>query len=136
MNSLAHIEVNVSNLKTSTDFYSKILGNLGWELVDMESAEISGFKAPDNTHLFLVQTNESHLNSGFHRKRVGLNHLAFRVSSQEAVEEFSQYLDSLKLPKLYHPEPKDYSSEYKMEKYNAVFFEDPDRMKLEVVFVE
>ena len=32
MNSLAHIEINVSNLQRSKDFYSLVLSSLSWEL--------------------------------------------------------------------------------------------------------
>ncbi len=135
MNSLAHIEINVSNIEVSKVFYAKVLQPLDWEQFDLDDPSVVGFKAPDNTHLFLVQTEEEYIADGFHRKQTGLNHLAFRVDSQEKVDMYSAFLDQNNIKKIYHVDPKDYSSEYASEHYYAVFFEDPDRVKLEVVFL-
>jgi catechol 2,3-dioxygenase-like lactoylglutathione lyase family enzyme len=134
MNSIAHLEVNVSNLEKSKEFYCRILSVLKWE-VNLDDNIIVGFKGPDQTHLFLVQT-EPQFSSAFHRKNIGLNHVAFRTHSKDEVDSFSIFLKENNLTILYGDGPKDYSSEYKMEEYYAVFFEDPDRIKLEVVFMK
>jgi catechol 2,3-dioxygenase-like lactoylglutathione lyase family enzyme len=135
MNPIAHIEVNVSSLETSKKFYELVLTALGWKM-NMETSEVVGFKAPDKTHLFLVQADEKYLADKFHRKHVGINHLAFRVESKTAVDIFCKFLSEHNISRLYTEEPKDYSSEYGMNEYLAVFFEDPDRIKLEVVYME
>lgn len=134
MNSLAHIEINVSNLQRSKDFYSLVFSLLEWKTI-LEDNKTVGFKSPDNTHIFLVQTEKSFLQSIFHRKNTGLNHLAFRVKSIEEVEEFSNFLKKNNISSLYTEGHKDYSKEYNMKHYDAIFFEDPDRIKLEVVFM-
>ncbi len=134
-NSLAHIEINVSNINVSKDFYSLVLKQLGW--ISLESDDSSaGFKAKDKTHLYLVQIEDEFRGNLFFRKNIGLNHIAFRVDSKEEVTEFSDFLDSEGIKMLYHARPKDYSKEYRTEEYFAVFFEDPDKIKLEVVFVK
>lgn len=135
MNSLAHIEINVSNLQKSKEFYLKILTPLNWSMTCDCDGSV-GFKGKDNTHLFLVQTADSFISDTFHRKRTGLNHIAFRVESKREVEEFSNFLKNNNLVSLYTNEPKDYSEEYNMDEYYAVYFEDPDRIKLEVVFMK
>lgn len=135
MNSLAHIEINVSNLQKSKEFYLKTLTPLNWTMV-CDSDDSVGFKGKDNTHLFLVQTADSFISTIFHRKYTGLNHIAFRVESKEEVEEFSDFLKNNKIASLYTDKPKDYSEEYNMEEYYAVYFEDPNRIKLEVVFMK
>lgn len=134
MNSLAHIEINVSNLQISKDFYLKVLSPLNWKLAFNDNTSV-GFKGEDNTHLFLVQTEACFIPSIFHRKHSGLNHIAFRVGSKQEVEEFSNILKNNNIPSLYTDGPKDYSLEYNVKEYYAVFFEDPDRIKLEVVFM-
>lgn len=134
MNSLAHIEINVSDLQRSKDFYLKILTSLQWVLISSNDNSV-GFKGPDNTHLFLVQTEKSFIVNSFNRKNVGLNHIAIRVGFKQEVEEFSIFLKQNNIQTLYNDNPKDYSTEYNMEQYYAVFFEDPDRIKLEVVFL-
>lgn len=135
MNSLAHIEINVSNLQKSKEFYLKILTPLNWRMT-CDCDDSVGFKGEDNTHLFLVQTADSFISNIFHRKYTGLNHIAFRVKSKKEVEGFSDFLKKNNITSLYTSDPKDYSEEYNMEEYYAVYFEDPDRIKLEVVFMK
>ncbi len=135
MNSVAHIEINVSNLETSEKFYTQILSKLGWTK-KMHTNEVVGFAAPDKTHLFIVQTEETYVAKGFHRKNAGLNHVAFRVESTQAVDDFNSFLKESNMQRLYTDLPKDYSDEYDMEEYYATFFEDPDRIKLEVVYMK
>ena len=135
MNSLAHIEINVSDLKKSREFYSKIFNFLGWKEISLDKPDlITGFRAEDKTHIFLVQTEERFSSNGYHRKNVGMNHVAFRVNNPEEVDNLNTFLQELGISTLYTHGPADYSSEYQMEHYYAVFFEDPDRMKLEVVY--
>ncbi|MFZ2310714.1 MAG: VOC family protein [Patescibacteria group bacterium] len=135
MNSLAHIEINVSNLQKSKEFYLKVLTSLNWTMT-CDCNDSVGFKGKDNTHLFLVQTADSFISNIFHRKNTGLNHIAFRVESKQEVETFSNFLKNNNIVSLYTDEPKDYSEEYNMEEYYAVYFEDLDRIKLEVVFMK
>jgi catechol 2,3-dioxygenase-like lactoylglutathione lyase family enzyme len=135
MNSLAHIEINVSDLQVSREFYLKILTPLNWIMI-FDCTDSVGFKGEDNTHIFLVQTKNSFIPNIFHRKNTGLNHLALRVESKKAVEEFNNFLNENNIPKLYTDCPGDYSEKYEMEEYYAIYFEDPDRIKLEVVFMK
>jgi catechol 2,3-dioxygenase-like lactoylglutathione lyase family enzyme len=70
-----------------------------------------------------------HLSAGYHRKRVGLNHLAFKVASRAQVDEIASWIKANSYTLLYadrHP----YAGG---PNYYAVFCEDPDRFKLEVV---
>lgn len=135
MNQIAHIEINVSNLEKSKKFYTTILKQLNWTVISSDDNS-TGFKGEDNTHLFLLQTKENFISNIFHRKNTGLNHIAFRVESREKVESFSNLLGEMGVKTLYTNGPSDYSKEYQMEQYFAVFFEDPDRIKLEVVFMK
>lgn len=135
MNSLAHIEVNVSNLGESLSFYEFFLKPLGWKKEAVDTQSTVGFKAPDKTHLWLVQAEDGK-GASFHRKHVGLNHIAFRVESKEMVERTQKYLREAGIVFLYHQNPKDYSKEYNMDEYYAVFFEDPDRIKIEIVYLK
>lgn len=61
---------------------------------------------------------------------MGINHIAFWAPSKSVVERFyKEYLVPKKIPTLYGG-PKEY--EYR-KGYYAVYFEDPDRLKLELV---
>lgn len=79
--------------------------------------------------LILSPTDEKYKTRGFHRKQVGLNHLAFSATSAEEVNKFHK---SVLIPNsiacLYEQNPSGNNS------YYAVFFEDPDRIKIELVF--
>ncbi|WP_412977651.1 VOC family protein [Ornithinibacillus sp. 179-J 7C1 HS] len=124
---LHHIELNVSNLEKSTAFWGELLEELGYEpFQSWESGR--SFKLGD-TYLVFVQTEKKFLESSYHRKEVGLNHLAFYADSREHVDEITNQLKEKDVSILYsdrHPHaggPNHY----------AVFFEDPDRIKVEIV---
>ncbi len=127
---LHHIEVNVSDLRKSSGFYEGFLSWLGYKRV-LEEKDIVGW-SKNGTGIFLVQCGEKYRTSGFHRKRVGLNHLAFRATTRSMVDEFyHNYLLPNKTLVLYGG-PKEWP-EY-MGGYYAVYFEDPDRLKLELAY--
>lgn len=76
-----------------------------------------------------VQAREEHLDVPYNRCRVGLNHLAFHAISREQVDELTIKVRSMGMNVLYedrHP----YAGG---ENYYALFFEDPDRIKVELV---
>ena len=83
----------------------------------------------DETYFCLLPAPREHASLGYHRKRIGLNHLAFRASSREQVDEITTWIKSNGYTLLYedrHPFAGGPS-------YYALFCEDPDRFKLEVV---
>ncbi len=125
-----HFEYNVSDLRASRTFYDKFLKRLGWVRC-MNQQDVIGY-TDGSLKLFLVQVEKRFAKHKFHRKQVGLNHIAFRATSRKAVDDFHVFLKKSKATILYGG-PKDYSAVYAM-KYYTVFFEDPDRIKIEVVF--
>ena len=122
-----HIELYVSNLKKSNEFWGWLLEELGYKLYqDWDKGK--SWKLGD-TYIVFVQTEERFLDIPYHRSRVGLNHLAFHASSRNQVECLTEQLKSRGVSMLYmdkHP----YAGG---ENYYAVFFEDPDRIKVEIV---
>ncbi|WP_407271836.1 VOC family protein [Radiobacillus sp. PE A8.2] len=122
-----HIEIYVSNLETSTAFWGWLLEELGYN-VFQEWENGQSWKIED-TYIVFVQVEDRFLDVAYHRCRVGLNHLAFHATSREQVDELTQKLRQKEIRILYedkHPFAggKD---------YYAVYFEDPDRIKVEVV---
>ena len=124
---LHHIEINVSNLPKTVDFWSWLLGELGYESFQQWDGGQSWRLA--ETYIVFVQTNEKYADIMYHRSAVGLNHLAFHAESKEHVDRLTISLRGKCVPILYedrHPYaggPDHY----------AVFFEDPDPIKVEVV---
>ncbi len=124
-----HLDLNVRNLEVSEAFYREVLGHLGLRELDRGEGWVSF--GEDGSYLTLVQTAEPFLYHGFHRKRIGVNHLAIRAPSREAVDELHAWLRERRLPILYGG-PLDQGTED--DPYYAVYFEDPDRFKLEYVY--
>jgi catechol 2,3-dioxygenase-like lactoylglutathione lyase family enzyme len=125
---LHHIELYVSNLNRSREFW-------GWLLCDIFKYEPyqlwdkgMSFRR-EGCYIVLVQTEERFQSPKYHRCRTGLNHIAFQVDTREEVDVLTEELRLRRVKILYedrHPHaggPDSY----------AVFFEDPDRIKVEVV---
>jgi len=125
---LHHIEIYVSDLECSVAFWEWLLvGEFGYERFQQWDHGIS-FKQ-DDTYLVFVQTDPAFLDIDYHRKRTGLNHLAFWAESRNRVDELTEKLRVRDVHILYedtHPYaggPDHY----------AVFCEDPDGIKVEIV---
>lgn len=125
---ISHIELYVSDLERSIAFWTPFLDQLGYR-ADRWSGGINYRSDDSDAYVCLLQAPEAHLAAGFHRKRVGLNHLAFRAESRKQVDELRDWLRSEGHPLLYD-ERFPFAT---APDYYAVFCEDPDRMKLEVV---
>ncbi|GIP23459.1 MULTISPECIES: VOC family protein [Paenibacillus] len=123
---LHHIELYVSDLDKSSEFWGWLLSELGYSLYQQWE---SGFSWKyHETYLVFVQAQTRFLDIPYHRCRVGLNHLAFHAPTREYVDSLTAKLKEKNIPILYrgqHPYaggPQHY----------AVYFEDPDRIKVEV----
>ena len=125
---LHHIEMYVSDLEKSTFFWKWFLTEKFAYSVYQQWNDGISFKLCD-TYIVLVQTEEKYKVNHYNRKNVGLNHLAFHCDSKEFIDNLTKDLIERNITILYadkHPFAGG-------ENYYAVFFEDPDRMKVEVV---
>lgn len=122
---LHHVEINVSELGRSREFWEWFLTRLGYELYQDWDQGFS-FKH-GKTYLVFVQTEERFLDAPYHRKATGLNHLAFHAESRAEVDEMASFLKQKGVKLLYEDR---YPYAGGPEHY-AVFFEDPDRIKVE-----
>jgi catechol 2,3-dioxygenase-like lactoylglutathione lyase family enzyme len=77
----------------------------------------------------VLQAPVEHLSAGYHRKRVGLNHLAFKGNSRAHVDEIAAWVRASGFTTLY-PEKYPFAGG---SDYYAMYCEDPDRIKVEVV---
>ena len=127
-----HLQINVRDAKVSLPFYRELLGYLEYRTV-YQTDTVAGFSAGSGTDIWVTGADPAHVGPGFHRKRAGLNHLALRVSQREDVDRFrDEFMTPRRLPALYRT-PREFP-EYRPG-YYAVFFEDPDRLKLEIVHI-
>nr|WP_169794257.1 VOC family protein [Alicyclobacillus shizuokensis] len=127
---LHHVEINVSNLECSAEFWGWFLGLLGYQPYQVWEGGRSWRLG--ETYLVFVQVADPYKEPSFHRRRVGLNHLAFHAASRAQVDQITHDLRARGVRILYedrHP----YAGG---TNHYAVFFEDPDRIKVEVVAPE
>ena len=122
-----HVEINVSNLEDSIAFWGWLLEELGYELYQSWN-EGRSWKLEDS-YLVFVQTEEIYLDASYHRKRVGLNHLAFYAKSRDHVDVITKRLEQKGISILY----REHHPFAGGKKHYAVFFENPDRIKVELV---
>ena len=126
-----HVDLVVSSIERSLPFYRELLGPLGWHGI----GEVEGERGETIWYLTgrecSIGLREAQSNSGPHdRYALGLHHLAFEVSSRAAVDERADWLRMAEAK--IESEPQEYTY---MPGYYAVFFYDPDGLKLEIVHV-
>lgn len=124
---ISHIEINVLDYVQAIRFYDIILPPMGIKRMNC----MKGWTAYSDgqTKFILCPTEEKYKKEGFHRKRAGLNHLAFYADSKEDVDKFyNEVLTPNDIDALYEKKP------FGDSEYYAVFFEGPDRLKLEYVY--
>ena len=123
---LHHVEIYCADLKVTTEFWGWFLELLGYSVYQAWPGGQSYRLGP--TYLVFVQAEQRFCHEPYHRCRPGLNHLAFHAASRQQVDEVTELLRSRGVRILYedrHPYaggPGCY----------AVYFEDPDRMKVEL----
>lgn len=124
---LHHIEIYVSNLERSVGFWGWLLEELGYELFQKwESGQ--SWKIGE-TYIVFVQVDEKYIDVAYHRCGVGLNHLAFHANSRQQVDDMTGKLKE-KGVKLLYADKHPFAGG---KEHYAVYFEDPDRIKVELV---
>ncbi|HAQ06237.1 MAG TPA: hypothetical protein DCR24_01375 [Bacillus bacterium] len=124
---LHHLEIYVADLNHSINFWEWFLKDLQYQVFQKWEKGIS-WKS-DNTYIVFVQAEEKFLEAGYHRSRIGLNHIAFHARSREHIDEMTAMLRERGIAILYedrHP----YAGG---KEHYALYFEDPDRIKIELV---
>ena len=126
-----HIDLVVSSLERSLPFYQELLG---WT----ESGDIVGERGERVVYVWppgrlpdwfgSVGLREKQSDAPFDRYAIGIHHLAFLAGSREEVDERAEWLRARGAEIESGPKEYDY-----MPGYYAVFFYDPDGIKLEIL---
>jgi catechol 2,3-dioxygenase-like lactoylglutathione lyase family enzyme len=124
-----HVDLTVSSIERSLPFYRELLGPLGWHRL----SEAEGERGETIWYLggaaCSVGLREAQSDSEQHdRYEVGLHHLAFEAHSRAAVDERAEWLRANGA--LIESAPQEYTYS---PGYYAVFFYDPDGLKLEIL---
>jgi catechol 2,3-dioxygenase-like lactoylglutathione lyase family enzyme len=127
-----HVDLVVSSIERSLPFYRDLLGPLGWHGV----TEVQGERNETIWYLWGpgsslgVREALSTRDEPFDRYEIGVHHVAFEAASRAAVDERAAWVSEHGGEIESGPEEYWYSPGY-----YAVFFYDPDGMKLEIVHV-
>jgi len=126
-----HVDLVVSSIERSLPFYRDLLAPLGFHRiseVEGERGETIWYLGGPGTAIGLRQAQSE--SPAYDRYSVGLHHLALEAYSRGVVDERAEWLrfrgaEIESGPEEYHYIPG----------YYAVFFYDPDGLKLEIVHV-
>jgi catechol 2,3-dioxygenase-like lactoylglutathione lyase family enzyme len=125
-----HVDLVVSSIERSLPFYTELLGPLGYHRV----SQVEGERGETIWYLdgpaTAIGLREAQSDLPHDRYAVGLHHLAFEADSRARVDELADWLRTQ--PVEIESEPQEYTY---MPGYYAVFFYDPDGLKLEIVHV-
>ena len=127
---LHHVDLVVSSIERSLPFYRDLLAPLGFHRI----GEVEGERGETIWYLSgadcSIGLRESQSEGPFDRYRVGLHHLALEAGSRAVVNERAEWLRAHGAEIESGPEEYSY-----VPGYYAVFFYDPDGIKLEIVHV-
>ena len=124
INSIAHIQLTVSDPARSIPFYKKLLSSLGMQIVNETQRSIYGVGG--RTGISISPCDDSHKADGFDQTRPGLHHFCFRARSREDVDEIHQLARELGARIIHGPQEDGFAPGY-----YSVLFEDPDGIRIE-----
>ena len=133
---LHHVDLVVSSVERSLPFYRDLLGPLGFHRiseVEGERGETIWYFAGPGSSVGIRQppaARTEQQTGGIDRYEIGLHHVAFEAVSRAVVDERHEWLvgsgAEVETP------PREYAY---APGYYAVFFSDPDGIKLEIAHV-
>lgn len=124
-----HVQINVG--PEAILFYRALFGFLDYRVM-VENDDVLGV-SNGTTDFWMIATPPGRRGARFHRKNTGLNHVCFGVRERSDVDRFvAEFMRPRSIAMLYDS-PREFP-EYRPG-YYAVFFEDPDRLKIEVAHV-
>jgi glyoxylase I family protein len=126
--SFRHLMIYVSDFQSSKAFYQEILGFLNYELAHGSDSYSVWNPTQGGCSFGIVQSDSDLAKTPFQRGTPGFHHLAFNADNRGQIDDFYQLLLRINATVL---DPPVACTEYSPT-YYAVYFEDPDGMKLEV----
>jgi glyoxylase I family protein len=125
-----HIDLVVSSIERSLPFYRELLAPLGYHRI----SEVVGERGETIWYLsgpgVAIGLREAQSEGEHDRYSVGVHHIAFEAWSRAAVDERAEWL--VERGAEIESGPEEYAYQ---PGYYAVFFYDPDGIKLEIVHI-
>jgi catechol 2,3-dioxygenase-like lactoylglutathione lyase family enzyme len=118
-----HLVLSVGDFARSKTFYDKLLSFLGFKL-KYDYADMAGW-SNGKTLFWIAAADEKGKRHKYRKGDIGFHHYAFELESRKAVDDLGAFLAANDMTVLDPP------GEYYERNYYAVYFADPDGMKLE-----
>ena len=122
-----HFSLHVADLEHSKEFWGWFLGRLGY--VQSDAWKDGASYKLGATYIDVIQVEDEYRAVPHDRERVGMHHLAFHASSRAHVDEVTNEIRTRGLTVLY-PDQHPYAGG---PDYYALYFEDPNGIKVELV---
>ena len=123
-----HLDLTVTDLPRSIAFYDRVLGELGYSRTGEYAGDVPCWALTTSGPCFSIGLHAARSNVAHDRYAAGFHHLALHADSRDAVDAFHAFLLREHIKVLDAPAEYDYKPGY-----YAVFFADPDGLKLELV---
>jgi catechol 2,3-dioxygenase-like lactoylglutathione lyase family enzyme len=134
MAGVQHIDLVVSSIERSLPFYRELLAPLGYHRiseVEGERGETIWYLSGPGVAIGLREAQSKGSSEGaYDRYSVGVHHIAFEAWSRATVDERADWL--IERGAEIESGPEEYAYQ---PGYYAVFFYDPDGIKLEIVHI-
>ena len=131
LGSINHLRLTVTSVERTRSFYIPLMRFLGYEIVDDTKDRISWGKCFSTGMIWFILTGaREDRYRPYDLLNPGLHHLAWNANSRDQVDEVHQIMFANGATILDPPAEYDYEPGY-----YAVFFADPDGMKIEVMHV-
>ncbi len=123
----SHIDLTVKSPQAALEFYDAVLKFMGYLGGKSDGEEVGGWMKSGGFNIALHEARPEYAEVEHNRYAAGLHHLAFVAESREDVDRLHELLVKIGANVLDPP------GEYYEGGYYAVFFADPDGLKLEYV---
>jgi catechol 2,3-dioxygenase-like lactoylglutathione lyase family enzyme len=132
--SIRHVDIVVDSMEKSLQFYKKLLKPLGWEIENTIKGErgepLTYLAGPRGFAYGAIGIRERQITKRkipYERYDLGVHHIAINVPTRKDVDDCAKWLNENGY------EIEDGPGKFYNDHYYAVFFYDPDGIKLEVV---
>lgn len=134
-----HIQITVKDFNQAEEFYDKLMPLLGFDINKKSKGRVGAHDFDvieyihENITIGINSPRELFASGDVHRRKPGsLHHLAFRATSIDEINALYPKLEAIGANVI--ESPKYYPQHG--EKYYALYFKDPDGIKLELCYEE
>jgi glyoxylase I family protein len=124
-----HLIITVNNYERASQFYDWLMPQVGYAEGVHDYGAMRGWTAKSGS-FWIKKADTRFASDTFHKDRVGLCEIAFKGGSRAQINALAQEIEKQGGQILDPPREYDY-----VPGYYAVFFADPDGIKLEVVHI-